>query len=80
MHHERSFTDAQACTAVCLWHSDTQPAGLGQRMVKIIRKTAFLILAQPVVCIEGCADALNRVADLFLFRGTGEVHWVNPFE
>ena len=80
MHHERRFTDAQACTAVRLGHSDTQPARLGQRMVKIIRKTAFLVLAQPVVCIEGRADTLNGVADLFLIRGTGEVHWADPFE
>ncbi|MNL78805.1 hypothetical protein D3C87_2052830 [compost metagenome] len=42
--------------------------------MEIFWKAAVAVLAQPVVGVEGGANALDGIADLFVFGGKGEVH------
>ena len=58
--------DPQAGAAMRFGHRDPEPAGVGKRLVEVQRKPAFTVLAQPVIGVEGRADALDGVADLFL--------------
>ena len=57
LHHQRGFGDPQPRAAVVLRHRDAQPAGLRDRPVEILRKTAFPVALEPVLRIEARAQA-----------------------
>jgi hypothetical protein len=44
--------------------------------MEVVRKAAFVVLAQPVVGVKGCAGALHGIAYLFLFFAPQKVHGV----
>ncbi|MGX1043962.1 hypothetical protein AB7M41_003668 [Bradyrhizobium diazoefficiens] len=43
-HHDRRFRDAEPRAAIGLRHADAEPAGVGQRLVEIVRKAAVMVL------------------------------------
>ena len=55
-HHDRGFGDAEAGAAILLGNADAEPAGIGQRLVEIGGKAAFLVLLQPIGVVEARAD------------------------
>ena len=73
-HHDRGFGDAETGAAIGFRHADAEPAGIGQRLVEIVRKAALAILLQPVGIIEVAADFRDRVANGFLIVREREVH------
>jgi hypothetical protein len=46
LHHQRRLGDAQARAAPGLRHRDAQPAGIGQRLVELVREAAVAVLAR----------------------------------
>src|SRR5207253_8757466 len=55
-------------------HRDAEPAGLGERRVKVGRKPARAIAFEPVVVAEAFADFLDRAFDRALVVGQVELH------
>jgi hypothetical protein len=77
-HHDGGLGDAEAGTAIGFRHADAEPAGVGQRLVKIMRKAALAILLQPISIIEAGADFGDRIANGFLIFREREVHVRGP--
>ena len=57
LHQDRRLGDAEPAAAIFLRHRDAEPAGLGHRLVKLVRKAALGVLLQPVIVAEALRTA-----------------------
>ena len=57
LHQHRRLGDAEPAAAIGFRHGDAEPAGLGHRPVKFVRKAALLVLFQPVIVAEAARTA-----------------------
>ncbi|MHC2151148.1 hypothetical protein ACVIW3_002077 [Bradyrhizobium diazoefficiens] len=73
-HHDRGFGDAEPRAAIGLRHADAEPAGVGQRLVEIVREAAVVVLLQPVGIGKTFTDLGDGIANGFLLIGEREIH------
>src|SRR3546814_8521302 len=63
VHHRRRFGDTETRTAVFFGHRDTEPAAIGHRLVKRMRKHAVFVTREPVIVVEPGYDCANALAN-----------------
>src|SRR3546814_18984662 len=63
VHHRRRFGDTETRTAVFFGHRDTEPAAIGHRLVKRMRKNAVFVTREPVIVVEPGYDCANALAN-----------------
>ena len=65
-HHDRGIGDAEPRAAIFFGNADTEPPGIGHRLVEIGRKAALFVLLQPIGIVETRADLADGITDRFL--------------
>ena len=56
LHQDRGFGDAEPAAAVSLRHRNAEPPGLSHRPMELVRKTALIVLLQPVFVAKAPAQ------------------------
>ena len=74
LHHQRRLGDPEPRAAMLLRHGDAQPAGLRDRGMELVRKTAVAVALEPVLRVEALAQLEDCVANGALLGGEGEIH------
>jgi hypothetical protein len=74
LHDQGRLGDAETCATEFLRHSNSQPAGIGDCLVKFLRKAAIFVLLQPVAVVELGAEPTYVLADLLMRIGKSIVH------
>ena len=78
LHHHGRLGDAEPRSAVSLGHGNAEPSAIGNGAMEGVREHPVPVALQPVVLAEAGADLEDRLADLLLGVGEGEVHSYAP--
>ena len=79
LHHDRRLHDPEPGAAIVFRHADAEPAIPCERLVQLGREAPVAVARQPVLVIEGRADARDGVAHRNLLVAQGEIHRGSSF-
>ena len=76
LHQDRGFGDAEPAAAISLRHRNAEPAGLGHRLMELVRKTALLVLFQPIFVAKARAQPRHGFPQLPLLGAQPKCHLI----